>query len=89
MKKKLGALVFLLGMCAAALQAQVLLTQSEALSQIFPGAEFRSENLFLSEPQVVFLEQQAKAKLESKLINFQKAYLKNQCVGYVFIDQHG
>lgn len=79
-----------LGLAAAApADAEVLMTQKEALAWAFPDADrIDADGFILTEDQVERVEQISRARLESKLVRMFTAVRGGRVLGYAFIDQH-
>ncbi len=62
------------------------MTQQQALAQAFPGARIERRAFVLTEAQIATLEQRAKAKAKSRLVNAYVAWRGDTLVGTAFFD---
>jgi len=81
----LGMLVFVI---SDNLEAQVYLTQGQALKLAFPGSTITVERktLFLTDEQVKEIQRLAKTKVESKIVTYYAGLSAKGVEGYVFFE---
>lgn len=69
------------------LHAQVFMTQEEALRSAFPNGErVMRQTLFLTETQLADIQKLARSKVESKLVVYYRASLKEKFSGCAFFE---
>jgi len=72
---------------AQVLFAQVFLTKDEALKDYFPRpASIERKTVFLTDEQVGEIEQNARAKVDSKIVSYYVGHLGGHIQGYAFFD---
>lgn len=71
------------------LHAQVYLTKDEALKLYFPPPlSVERKTIFLTDEQIEYVQRNAKAKVESKIVPFYVGKQGKEINGYAFIETH-
>ncbi len=87
MGRQLWALVVGLCVTAATLQAQGI-TRDEALADVYPGAQIRAEQVFLTAAQVKRVAATAGSDVSSPLVARYLASRDGRLVGRAYVDTH-
>ena len=80
-------LAFLLVLASSVCFAKTI-TREEALTSAFPGAQIRSEVLFLTEAEQKEAEKTSGAKITTLLVAKSEAFQNNKSVGRAYLDTH-
>ena len=85
-----GFLIFaVLCLVSGTARAKVFYSRNEALALAFPDADrIEDESILLSDEQASRVEQLAKSRLESRLVQIHRGYRGSELLGYAFIDVH-
>ena len=83
-----ACLVVLCPLAASPAPAVVLLTQEEALGEVFSGAEVERQTEFLSEEQVAEIQERAGSELGSRIVIRYRGTREGQLVGTAYFDAH-
>jgi Na+-translocating ferredoxin:NAD+ oxidoreductase RnfG subunit len=75
-----------LTLAASSASAAVYMTQPQALAEAFPGARIERKAFILTEPQVTSVQQQARAKLSSKVVTEYLAWRGDSLQGTAWFD---